>query len=467
MPPEMALRTALDEVDGGRRVGRAARRLGRRVGALAGAAGVRAGEVAVSTAVLLVAAPVLAVVAAAGRLRGRPWLVLRPCLGRRRSRIVLPELALGGVLRRVPHLWSVVAGDLALVGPAALTPAEAESLQPADLDRFLVRPGVVDLYRIRRAANIAFDGRTAADRELVHATGAGAALGILVRGLAAAAIGGAPAAPPRRLDLLDVAIANLTMDEAVAAVTQALDDDRPRSVCFVNPDCLNRACTDHDYREVLAASDLVLPDGIGIHYACRLLGTSLAANVNGTDLFPRLCETLGGSGHALYLLGGRPGVTNALCAHLAERWPRLRVAGHHHGYFERGGDDERALIDAIAASGASVLLVAFGAPAQEKWIAAHRDRLGVAVALGVGGLFDFYSGRVPRAPAWLRELGLEWSWRLLQEPGRLWRRYLIGNPLFLFRVWRWRRRRDAALPAWNHGTIDTTDRESGGHHVRA
>ena len=119
---------------------------------------------------------------------------------------------------------------------------------------------------------------------------------------------------------------------------------------------------------------------------------------------------------------------------MGSRYPGLRIVGARDGYF--GPEEEEGVVEAINRSGARILLVAFGAPRQELWLQRWRDRLEPGVCMGVGGLFDFYSGRIPRAPAWMRELGLEWVFRLMQEPGRMWRRYVIGNPLFLSRVWR-------------------------------
>jgi N-acetylglucosaminyldiphosphoundecaprenol N-acetyl-beta-D-mannosaminyltransferase len=116
------------------------------------------------------------------------------------------------------------------------------------------------------------------------------------------------------------------------------------------------------------------------------------------------------------------------------RYPELIIAGTRDGYFDAA--EEAEVIESINASGADILLVAFGAPRQDVWLKAHKQALRVPVRMGVGGLFDFYSGRIPRAPVWMREMGLEWTYRLLQEPGRMWRRYIIGNPLFLYRVWR-------------------------------
>jgi len=205
-------------------------------------------------------------------------------------------------------------------------------------------------------------------------------------------------------------------------------------ICFVNPDCLNIAYTNSDYLQVLIRSELVLPDGIGIHLAGRIKGTPMLENVNGTDLFPRLCERAAAEKIPIYLLGARPSVAAAAAAAMQAKYPELQVAGIHHGYF--GPEDTAAILHDINSSGAKILLVAMGAPRQDLWLAAHREELLAPVLMGVGGLFDFYSGNVPRAPVWMREIGLEWVWRLLQEPGRMWRRYLIGNPLFLYRVWK-------------------------------
>ena len=111
----------------------------------------------------------------------------------------------------------------------------------------------------------------------------------------------------------------------------------------------------------------------------------------------------------------------------------MKIAGFHDGYFTE--QQESSIIEMINHSGAAILLVGFGVPKQELWLALNREQLNPSVCMGIGGLFDYYSGRIPRAPVWMREIGLEWSWRLMQEPSRMWKRYIIGNPLFLYRVW--------------------------------
>jgi len=227
---------------------------------------------------------------------------------------------------------------------------------------------------------------------------------------------------------------NLALEDAVAAIESAVLAGSKAHVAFVNADCVNIAASDETYRDRLAAMAWVFVDGIGMRIAGRLLNQPVRDNVNGTDLFPRLCEALARHDRSLYLLGGRPGVAAAAADWARTRFPGLRIAGSRDGYF--AADDSHAVVTEIQETRPDVLLVAMGVPVQEAWMARHATATGATVTLGVGGLFDYYSGRIPRAPLWMRRLGLEWMFRLLQEPGRLWRRYLVGNVVFLGRIGR-------------------------------
>jgi exopolysaccharide biosynthesis WecB/TagA/CpsF family protein len=204
-------------------------------------------------------------------------------------------------------------------------------------------------------------------------------------------------------------------------------------VGFVNAHCVNTLYRDGAYREALSGMDVLFADGSGMSLAARAAGETLADNVNGTDLFPVLCRDAAGAGVSLYLLGGGEGVSAKAGAALAASTPGLEIAGARSGFFATPAE-EQAAIDAINASGAGIVLVGMGVPLQELWIARNRHRLSAAVVIGVGGLFDYYSGRIPRAPLAVRKVGMEWAWRLAMEPRPLARRYLVGNLEFVARL---------------------------------
>jgi N-acetylglucosaminyldiphosphoundecaprenol N-acetyl-beta-D-mannosaminyltransferase len=253
-----------------------------------------------------------------------------------------------------------------------------------------------------------------------------------------------PRSFPAGIEIRGLRLLNLALEDAVAAIESAVLGGSQTRVAFVNADCVNIAANDETYRQRLAAMDWVFVDGIGMRIAGRLLNQPVRDNVNGTDLFPQLCEALARHGRSLYLLGGRPGVAEAAADWARTHFPGLHIAGSHDGYFAAG--DTGLVVAGIRETRPDVLLVAMGVPLQETWIAHHATATGATVTLGVGGLFDYYSGRIPRAPLWMRRLGLEWLFRLLQEPGRLWRRYLVGNVVFLARIGRdWLRRALSAL----------------------
>ena len=223
-------------------------------------------------------------------------------------------------------------------------------------------------------------------------------------------------------EIFGVPICCETMDAALARVKAARDPARPRFFAFVNAHCLNVAYRDADYAEILRRCDCVWPDGTGVRMAGRRLGFPVPANVNGTDLFPLLEGRV-------FLYGAAPGVAERAAENVRRKYPKMTVVGTADGF-----GDERAVIAAVNRAEPDVLLVAKGVPKQEKWIAAHLGELRCGAVLAVGGLLDFVSGRIPRAPLWMRRLGIEWLYRLKCEPVRMFRRYVIGNPLFLMRL---------------------------------
>lgn len=235
-----------------------------------------------------------------------------------------------------------------------------------------------------------------------------------------------------QVTILGIPIDNLSMADAMDTILEWLRAEQTKQVCFVNADSANISCRDEAYLAVLKGADLCLADGMGFNLAGKLLNQPITENVNGTDMFPLLCEKLARTDRRLFLLGAKPGVAEAVEGWIGAHFPQIEVCGRHHGYFLP--EEEQEIIQRINSSGAHLLLVAFGAPRQDLWIHRHMNQIGVRVAIGVGGLFDFYSGRNARAPLWMRNIGMEWMFRLILEPRRLWKRYLIGNTEFLARV---------------------------------
>lgn len=218
------------------------------------------------------------------------------------------------------------------------------------------------------------------------------------------------------------------MAETVYWIADRAQSRTPTQIAFLNAHCANIARKDWRYRDTLENVDALLPDGSGVALAAKLDGQALGDNLNGTDLFGPLCRCLAFRNIPVFFLGGQEGVAAAAAENTVADCPNLTVAGTHHGFFSPREEDE--VIAKINASGARVVFVAFGVPSQDTWIARVRHRLNAPVILGVGGLLDFASGRIPRAPQWMRKSGLEWIYRLKCEPRRMWQRYLVGNLTF-------------------------------------
>jgi N-acetylglucosaminyldiphosphoundecaprenol N-acetyl-beta-D-mannosaminyltransferase len=235
--------------------------------------------------------------------------------------------------------------------------------------------------------------------------------------------GNAPVDPP--LFVLGVRVDAVTAAETLALVADWVDEARrcsvphTRQIVTLNPEMVMAARADPDLRDLINHADLVLPDGTGVVWAAWLRGWRDVRRITGVDTLVALAELAAARGWHLFFLGAAPGVAESAAERLRERWPGLTLAGTHVGKPDRAGDEQA--VELICAGKTDILCVAYGSPAQERWIARNRDRLGGVVALGVGGALDFLAGRVPRAPRWMRRSGLEWAYRLWRQPWR-WRR---------------------------------------------
>jgi N-acetylglucosaminyldiphosphoundecaprenol N-acetyl-beta-D-mannosaminyltransferase len=235
----------------------------------------------------------------------------------------------------------------------------------------------------------------------------------------------------RRITILGVAIDNLTEGEALARIEALIAAGGPHHVVTVNPEFVMEAQANPTFRSVLARADIATADGFGLLLAARYLGTPLRGRVTGVELTLRLAELSAARGYRIFLLGAAPRVAEATATALQARYPGLIVVGAFAGSPQPR--HEPFLRQIIAASRPQILLVAYGHPQQDLWIARNQPTLQVPLAIGVGGTFDYLSGRVPRAPALIRRSGLEWAYRLARQPGR-WRRIINAVPRFAWRV---------------------------------
>jgi exopolysaccharide biosynthesis WecB/TagA/CpsF family protein len=240
---------------------------------------------------------------------------------------------------------------------------------------------------------------------------------------------GAPRLPER--DILGVDVSPLTWDEAMGALARRIAEGRFTKVGFLNAHIANIAHSKEGFADVLG-DFLVLPDGVGVDMAAKLLyGDPFPANLNGTDFVPAFLKAQVGPLKVGLLGATRRNAEDAVEA-LSRIAPQHEVVLIHDGFFTEA--EEAAVLDRLKQVRPDVLLVAMGVPRQEFWIASRLSPAHCTMAFAVGALLDFLSGSVPRAPDWMRGLRLEWLFRLAIEPARLWRRYLVGNPLFLSRV---------------------------------
>lgn len=242
------------------------------------------------------------------------------------------------------------------------------------------------------------------------------------------------AAEDRGLDrvyLFGIPIDRVLLTELLAVVSGVVARGGRLDVMYVNVHCMNVAAHDRGYRDILADAGLVYCDGTGVRLAARLAAESLPQRMTGADWIHDLARMAVRDGVSLFIVAGEPGVAERAASALRVRHPGLNIAGSRSGY-----EDAAETIQAVREARPDIVLIGMGTPTQERWIAEHRAELDVPVVWAVGALFDFVSGKLPRGPRFLTEHGFEWLCRLAVEPRKLWRRYLIGNPLFFARVMR-------------------------------
>ena len=253
------------------------------------------------------------------------------------------------------------------------------------------------------------------------------------------------------LVVLGTPVDAVTMDEALSRVDEFIAIGRAtgkgHQIATINADFVVKSLRDTQLRHILRCADMATADGIALVWGARLLGVPIKGRVTGVDMVSAMAQRAAATGHSIYFLGAAPGVAQKAAEILQQRYPGLVVAGIDSPSRRAVKDGDPSIIDACKEADPDILLVAFGNPKQEKWIYTHARELSIPVMMGVGGTFDFVAGVTKRAPAWVQSLGMEWLYRLVREPRRLWRRYaidLIGFSLFF--LWQWWLMRRARRP---------------------
>ena len=228
-----------------------------------------------------------------------------------------------------------------------------------------------------------------------------------------------------RTEIMGVGFDDLTLDEAAGAAAGMIEEGGFHYVVTPNPELVDRARREEPFRQALNGADLVLPDGIGVVYAAKLLGRPLKGRCPGIDFAGKLMERMAKTGLRLYLLGAKPGVAETAAARLEAKYPGLIICGTHDGYFK----EDAPVVEAVRAAEADVVFVCLGAPKQEYWMVKNGPGTGARLMAGLGGSLDVFAGVVERAPESWQRLGLEWLYRLTKEPKRIGR--MARLPLFL------------------------------------
>jgi N-acetylglucosaminyldiphosphoundecaprenol N-acetyl-beta-D-mannosaminyltransferase len=231
--------------------------------------------------------------------------------------------------------------------------------------------------------------------------------------------------------VMGLPISNVTMDEAIEYIDASIRRGGFHQFATANVDFVKNAIDDPETQQILFGCDLVVPDGMPLLWVSRLLNCPLRERVCGVDMVPRLAELAARRGYRIFLLGAQDAVSRKAAENLQERYPDLEICGRYSPPVSPLAQmDHEQILRRIDAARPDILLVALGNPKQEKWIAMHRDRLNVPACIGIGGTLDFIAGAVPRAPRWMREVGLEWLYRCSREPLRLTKRY-VSNAVAL------------------------------------
>lgn len=247
----------------------------------------------------------------------------------------------------------------------------------------------------------------------------------------------------KKLKFMNISIDNLSMEEALNEIDSLLNNGRYNYLVTPNVDHIVKLEKDKEFQEVYKNADLVLTDGMPLVWVSKLYNTPIKEKVSGSDLFPNICELAARKGYSIFLLGAGPGVADKAAENLMKKYIGLKVAGTYSPKFgfENDIDEINSIINIINSASPNILAVGLGAPKQEKFIYKYKEKLKVPIAIAIGASIDFEAGEVRRAPLWMQNIGLEWFYRLIKEPKRMFKRYLIEDLRFFKLIFKYRNRR--------------------------
>ena len=243
-----------------------------------------------------------------------------------------------------------------------------------------------------------------------------------------------------RMKFMNTEIDNLTMQETLQAIDQLIQEDRNSYVVTPNVDHIVQLETDKELQDVYANASLILTDGKPLLWIAKLYGTQIKEKISGSDLFPLLCDMATKKGYKMFCLGAAEGVAAKAAENLKKRYSGLQVAGTYsppYG-FEKDALEIKKIAEMIKEAQPQILIVGLGCPKQEKFIWNNRENLNVPVSLGLGASFDFEAGNIKRAPRWMQNCGLEWLFRITQDPKRLFKRYIIDDMKIIKLIFKYR-----------------------------
>jgi N-acetylglucosaminyldiphosphoundecaprenol N-acetyl-beta-D-mannosaminyltransferase len=233
----------------------------------------------------------------------------------------------------------------------------------------------------------------------------------------------------KRAHVLGCPISKLTLEQVVERLEEFIHSRKPQYISVVNVAKIVKMRSDKALDASVRSASVIGADGVPLVWASRLLGDALPGRVNGTDLMFRLLERADEKGYRVFFFGAQEKILQEVVARVRSEYPGVEIAGSQNGYFKP--EDEWNIVRKIRSSRPDIIFIAFGTPKKEIWVGKYLQAMGVPVVHGVGGSFDVFSGLIPRAPVWMQKAGLEWFFRLLQEPRRMWKRYLVTNSVFV------------------------------------